>query len=359
MHIAFFGLLLMTTVASKPALTHAQAREIDELLHKAIMAFDVQSVSMHLEKGANANYVLPPTSARPQGMSMLEIAVGVPWSPEEEPASLDVLRLLFEHGASLQACDRAILFHPVARGHRLTAEFLLGKGADPNATSEGLAMIQWAYAYGHKEMAGLLKSRGARDIPSADAAQLRFVHMAGESYRAEYVVEMEECLKNGATVNEADPRGITAMGQALSEDMILHLDEAYPIVNYLLQRGANPNTPIRSLGMSVPPLQLAILSTRWVCDPSTQWAHSQEKGVFTELIIGALLKAGAHVSGTNHQGQTPLHIAARFNHTLAAKMLIDAGAKIMPRDKAGKTPLDYAESADMIKLLKGHGATEE
>ena len=30
----------------------------------------------------------------------------------------------------------------------------------------------------------------------------------------------------------------------------------------------------------------------------------------------------------------------------------------MPKDKIGKTPLDYAESAEMIKLLKSHGATE-
>jgi hypothetical protein len=31
----------------------------------------------------------------------------------------------------------------------------------------------------------------------------------------------------------------------------------------------------------------------------------------------------------------------------------------MPRDDKGKTPLHYAESADMIKLLKAHGAKEE
>ena len=40
-------------------------------------------------------------------------------------------------------------------------------------------------------------------------------------------------------------------------------------------------------------------------------------------------------------------------------MLIEAGCKIMPTDRRGKTPLDYAESAEMIKLLKDHGAKEE
>jgi len=30
----------------------------------------------------------------------------------------------------------------------------------------------------------------------------------------------------------------------------------------------------------------------------------------------------------------------------------------MDKDKEGKTPLDYAESGEMIKLLKSHGAKE-
>ncbi|MCX5646147.1 MAG: ankyrin repeat domain-containing protein [Phycisphaerae bacterium] len=202
------------------------------------------------------------------------------------------------------------------------------------------------------------KSRGARDVRPADAAQLRFVRLAAEFYSPEHVVEMEACLKNGARVNEADPRGVTALYEALSQHIIVNLDQAYAILHYLLQRGANPNTAIRSGAMAVPPLHEAIFSTYWVFDPSTPWAHTREKEIFTELIIDALLKAGAHVSGTNHQGQTPLHIAARFRHTLAARMLIDAGAKVMPRDNDGKTPLDYAESAEIIKLLKDHGARE-
>jgi ankyrin repeat protein len=56
---------------------------------------------------------------------------------------------------------------------------------------------------------------------------------------------------------------------------------------------------------------------------------------------------------------TPLHIAAQKNNIVGAKMLIEAGSKIMPRDDKGKTPLDYAESVEMIKLLKAHGAKEQ
>jgi hypothetical protein len=33
-------------------------------------------------------------------------------------------------------------------------------------------------------------------------------------------------------------------------------------------------------------------------------------------------------------------------------------SKVSPKDKFGKTPLDYAESGEVIKLLKQYGATE-
>ena len=42
----------------------------------------------------------------------------------------------------------------------------------------------------------------------------------------------------------------------------------------------------------------------------------------------------------------------------AANLLIENGAKIMPKDASGKAPLDYAESSEMIKLLKANGARE-
>ena len=77
-----------------------------------------------------------------------------------------------------------------------------------------------------------------------------------------------------------------------------------------------------------------------------------------DITFGRLLKAGAKVSGMDDDGQTPLHVAAKYNNMEAAEILIREGAKIMPRDRTGKTPLDYAESAEMIRLLKSHGAVE-
>ncbi len=52
------------------------------------------------------------------------------------------------------------------------------------------------------------------------------------------------------------------------------------------------------------------------------------------------------------------YVAARINNVGAAEILIKDGAKVMPKNRLGKTPLDYAESAAMIRLLKENGAIE-
>jgi ankyrin repeat protein len=85
----------------------------------------------------------------------------------------------------------------------------------------------------------------------------------------------------------------------------------------------------------------------------------KDSPVYARLVIESLLRHGALVSARDSDGMTPLHIAAEKNNIIGAKMLIEAGSKIMPKDDKGKTPLDYAESAEMIKLLKDHGAKEE
>ena len=119
------------------------------------------------------------------------------------------------------------------------------------------------------------------------------------------------------------------------------------MVRELLALGANPNFTGEHLGLKTP-LHAAVFKGKW----------QFQEGTAAE-IIQLLLKAGAHVSSTDtYKQKTPLHIAAELNNPISAKILLDAGAKVMPKDADGKTPLDYAESADVIKLLKSYGAKE-
>lgn len=60
-------------------------------------------------------------------------------------------------------------------------------------------------------------------------------------------------------------------------------------------------------------------------------------------------------------GQTPLHIAALWGNTEAAKVLLEAGANANIENSRGTTPLHFAASArkkaeDTVRLLLSHGA---
>lgn len=62
-------------------------------------------------------------------------------------------------------------------------------------------------------------------------------------------------------------------------------------------------------------------------------------------IVRALVRAGAQVDARSHAKHcTPLHMAARRGNTEVAEALLDCGADIHARDKAGDTPLQRAKN---------------
>jgi len=120
-------------------------------------------------------------------------------------------------------------------------------------------------------------------------------------------------------------------------------------VRELLRLGASPNLKGQGVVGAASPLHAVVDFTH----------ESIFEAMNGPAIIEALLKNGAHVSSTaDWRQRTPLHIAAKFHNTKAVEILLKAGAKVMARDSTGKTPLDYAESGAVIKLLKSYGAKE-
>lgn len=316
---------------------------------------DINQAKVALENGANPNWI---DEQRKQSIVKWWIPI-ICYSddPKITNDGLEILKLLFEKNAKLQRYDKSILFFPIARGQTAFVELLIKNGASPTAKIEGKTPVEWAETYGHPEVAKVLIKHGAEPVPKRQALQNRFVQLAKESHKDREhfeqwnIVDMEKALKDGAAVNGKNSKGEIALVEAIR---FAYRAEDYITVAYLLQKGANPNLKaIQHYG------DLDGIALHHAVGFHGMMAKKgEDRTIYQRLIIEALLNAGAHVSSRGYNGMTPLHIAAKQNDMYVATTLIKAGAKIMPKDDTGKTPLDYAESAEMIKLLKSHGAKE-
>jgi ankyrin repeat protein len=54
--------------------------------------------------------------------------------------------------------------------------------------------------------------------------------------------------------------------------------------------------------------------------------------------VAALLRAGAKVDAKDKEGQTPLHLAARFENLETMHALLEAKANPTAKDRRGRTP---------------------
>jgi ankyrin repeat protein len=264
---------------------------------------------------------------------------------EPEQTVLDKLDALFQKGATIdtfydaEALETAVLYRA-----KLVTKLLLDKGAAPDGFRHDSKPLKIATKYGNQEIISLLSQYGATPLKPVDAAQLRFTFAAGVGD----IKSIKRELSNGADINFTDSLDqTTALIQAVSFDRL----EA---VRTLLGLRADPNQSGHVNGIDI----FAPLRPRqeeFACAP----LHAATLHGGHPEIIRLLLKAGARVSSTNcYKNLTPLHVAAKFQSVSAASVLLKEGAKVMAKDSDGKTPLDYAESGPIIKLLKAYGASE-
>jgi hypothetical protein len=114
------------------------------------------------------------------------------------------------------------------------------------------------------------------------------------------------------------------------------------VVELLLRQGADPNA--RTSGGHTPLYCVA--------------NECRDSGAGN--VVRALAQAGAHVDARSDAKQcTALHMAARRGNTEIAEALVDCGADINARDKAGDTPLRRARNCrkpETVSLLLSRGA---
>jgi ankyrin repeat protein len=254
---------------------------------------------------------------------------------EPEQKVIEKLETLFQKGATVDTFNAEALEPAILHQAKRLTKLFLDKGADPNGFRSDGKPLRIATKYGDQEIIDMLLGYKAKPLSSAESAQLRLTIAAGRGDLKSIIRE----LSNGADVNSTDSLDYTT---ALIQSALFGRLEA---VKLLLTRGAQPNRSGQVTAIEVFGPSGRTASDGAICAP----LHAATLFGGNAEIIRVLLKAGAPVSSTNcHMSLTPLHVAAKFKSEPAVAVLLREGAKVMPKDSKGKTPLDYAEFGQLL-----------
>ena len=250
------------------------------------------------------------------------------------------LREALDHGASANAHDASgntPLIHAASYGDLSSVRLLLERGADVNAANAAGATALMRAAF-DAEKVRVLTERGA-DVNARSALGNTALMLAARPFDSHRAVEL--LLSRGADAKATNQFGATALMAAVAGG-----DEKS--VRLLIKHGADVNAQPAAnqmgfvLGGGRTPLM---------------WAAYRGDGA----IMKQLIDAGADVNAESALG-TPLSQTAWADHTSAARLLIEQGAKVSQTARLdGYTPLHWAASteerdASLVKLLLKHGA---
>lgn len=255
-------------------------------------------------------------------------------------------------------------------GWTKVATYLLANKADPNSrtTLEQFAPLHLAAIYGHL---GIIKSLVTESADLNATLDMNRGNTRAMPVREEAAVEVEGKLSvldlaliydrreivrtliaAGADLQHRGPIADSKVATGVAESLFrargsfdenialqsLHLAillKRNESAKELLKAGGLPKSPDDEKTPS--PLYLAVL-------------HNPD-------MVTPLLQAKADPKlGMSGLQLTPLHEAANLGNTAITKLLIDAGADIKAKDLAGRTPLHYAASAEMVEQLVSLGA---
>lgn len=274
---------------------------------------------------------------------------------------VDQLRSLLEAGASLEtrgADGPTALAAAAMAGSADAARVLLDAGADPTAQHRERSALCWGAS--STEVTLLFLERGLFGNLEESCAYLWSYSRSGE---AEVVRRL---LAAGLAIDKLSDLGETPLASATETDN-------YPVIQALLDRGADPDATIRGGGKSsilhvADPVETCLLLA-YGADPNVRDARN-ETPLMSSATVGngaklqILLEAGADPNLQDLEGRTALmHAltgAMQLQHSFVSKAsksavamtLIDAGADVNLRDDEGRRALGYA-------IKHGHRGVEK
>jgi len=247
---------------------------------------------------------------------------------------VNTVKLLVDHGARFNEKDRygwTAFHYAVQTGNRELVDVFISKGADITTFHMTAAMgdmaginafLEQGFAVDAKDEMGNTPLFWAACMGQAEVVKL--------------------LIAQGADVN------LKVHGQRTALHRAAQLEDG-GIVRLLIAQGADVNAKDNE-GRT--PLLLALHSANWL----------RPEGKGGKEVLPFLLAHGAQVNiKDNVRGMTPLMVAASQGHADMAIRLINNGADVNAKNKAGQTALDLAREGnhyEIVELLRKHGAKE-
>ena len=314
---------------------------------------------------------------------------------------LDTLKILIEFGSDIHAKDSEgrtpLHMAAMQNPNPEIIQYLIAQGADVNAAADlGMKPIHYAVGNRNDEILKILVEHGADahavvvsehysfkgktvlhyaagrnsgvdhlkflldlglDVNAKDAYNKMPIHIAAShSFRVDV---MELLVEHGADVNAKSQGNLTPL------HFVAANHKKSDVVEFLIEQGADVNA-VTSNGKR--PLDIAKEEN---VKETLRLAGAREGSRFDDIFAAAekgsagdikiFLEADVNIQATDHNGLTPLHIAAAKNPDIKVlKFLIKQGADVNARfndhGRLGKTPQEVADTEEKKTILRAAGA---
>lgn len=279
------------------------------LLHTLARNGDITAAEALLQNGADVNEPDPE-----EGLTPLMHAARSPL------AGVDMLRLLVEHGADVNAA-----------------------GSPPPPPS-----LEWL-----KNLPEDLK----KEMPDVSMEDLAPIPKAVLYYAIEGAVtdKIKYLVSAGASLHYQDSNGY---GLLIDATYKLKAENRYSTIKWLIEQGAPINGLSRhgESALSAASMNGYFDVARLLLDAGAdagqlRWTPLMQAAVFgNSREVEALLQNKAYDTQKDRFGRTAFLLAARAGKLENARVLLEAGAKLDERDRLGQTALMHAAAADHADL---------
>ena len=354
----------------------------ETVLMTSARAGNVDAVKVLLDHGADVN-----AKETYRGQTALMWAAA-----ERHP---EVVKLLLEHGADwkvqssfretkIPKLSTASSISPISRGGLTaflfaaregdieTAKVMLDAGVDINQTdvdgTSGLVVVDHEQAVHVREVPA-----GSRRGPERDRCQGTRGALCRHRHAQRGLVGSADAQRAGPAAEHGTDQGDP--GARRECERAADAESSRPQRNGLRRRRAgrrndavHARCPVRRCGhhassCSQPaPIRSSsprTATTRCCSPPASAIATSNTQGTEAEALeaLKLCMDQGLDLNQTNDKGETALHGAANRGSDLLVKFLVEHGAKLDAKSKAGFTPLDIAMGKDSFGLPVPHDST--